>query len=66
MFLLKSTNDWMLLAKTWIESPLELLVIHYENLMDSTEYELQKILKFLKLDESRMKTKCFQVLGLNF
>ncbi|XP_021954416.1 WSC domain-containing protein 1 [Folsomia candida] len=58
-FLLHSTRDWLILAKSWIESPVDLLVIHYENLVSSTVKEVRKIVKFLSLDDSRMDSECF-------
>lgn len=60
-FLLHSTRDWLILAKSWIESPVDLLVIHYENLVSSTVKEVRKIVKFLSLDDSRMDSECFLV-----
>jgi hypothetical protein len=62
MFLLKSIHDWASLAKSWIDAPINLLVIHYENLVDSTLSELKKILNFLDIDDFRLNTECFQVI----
>jgi len=60
MFLVHSTYDWISLAKSWIESPAKVLVIHYEKLVANPPEEMRKICQFLETDCSRTFTQCFQ------
>ncbi|CAL8116046.1 unnamed protein product [Orchesella dallaii] len=59
-FILHSAYNWLSLAKSWIESPTNLLVIHYEHLRLQPVNNLRKICDFLQTSCSYLHHPCFQ------
>ncbi len=52
---------WVSLAKSWVEAPVEILVVYYENLRRNGRAELERICQFLDDDCYNLHTSCFLV-----
>ena len=55
------TYSWITLAKSWIESPARLLVVHYEHLKKNLTQELQRICEFVNVPCRNINHTCFMV-----
>lgn len=59
-FVKRSAYKWLLIYKSWLEhmSPSDILVVFYKDLVEKTETELRRLMKFLELDFREEDMKC--------
>jgi len=64
-YILGETFKWISLSKSWIEAPVETLVVHYEELRLNVTSELERICQFLNISCYNLNTTCFHVSSLH-
>lgn len=60
-FALHEVRQWLITAVDWTSHATDLLVVHYESLVDDPAPQMERVLHFLRLPVDAGRLRCIQV-----